>query len=134
MLKNSSFAQAFWRRFARLARYRPPPLLIAVILLLATIFLISGGVYLIFMPKEVIAPYYGGLVAIYRGIHNQALAESIAVMLIYILGAVGLMLIYRSARHRHNPNQAYMMIVIGMMLLVIALTLIEAALFYKIRV
>lgn len=134
MPKNSSFAQDLWRRFARLARYRPPPLLIAVILLLAMIFLISGGVYLIFMPREAIAPYYGGLVIVYPGVHDQTLAESIAVMLIYILGTAGLMLIYRSARHRHNPNQAHIMIVIGVILLVVAFALIEAILFHKVRV
>ncbi len=86
------------------------------------------------MPREAIAPYHGGLVIIYPGVHNQTLAESIAVILIYILGAAGLMLIYRSVKHRHNPNHAHMMIVIGIILLVVAFTLIEAIFFYKIRV
>lgn len=114
-------------------RYRPPPLFIAVILLLVIVFLISGGVYLTFMPKEILMPYYRGLLIIYPGIHDQTLAEGIAVMLIYFLGTAGLMLIYRSTKYRHNPQQAHTLIIIGIVLLMIALTMIETILFYKIR-
>lgn len=133
MPKKPLYAQAFWKRLTKLSRYRPPPILIAIILLLFVIFLISGGVYLTFTPRETIMPYHRGLLVIYPGIHDQTLAEGIAVMLIYFLGTLGLILIHRSTKYRHNPRQAHMFIVIGITLLVVTLALIETILFYKTR-
>lgn len=131
MPRNSSLYN-LRRKLTKIVEYQPSPRIIAVILFLLTIFLISGGVYLTFTPVTEIAPYYRGLV-IYPGIHDQTPAEGIAIMLTYILGTIGLILIYRSIRYRHNPNQAHMFIAIGVILLVIALVVIEAILFHKVR-
>ncbi|MBS7640321.1 MAG: hypothetical protein QXJ19_06265 [Candidatus Bathyarchaeia archaeon] len=131
MPRNFS-SHSLQKKLTKIIKYQPSPRLIAVTLFLLTIFLISGGIYLIFMPMIEAAPYYRGLI-IYPGIHDQTPAEGIAIMLTYTLGTIGLILIYRSIRYRHNPNQAHTLIAIGVMLLVIALVVIEAILFHKVR-
>lgn len=134
MSKKPGSTRIFSKRLRRMVRYRPSLNLVALALLFVTIFLIGGGIYMISMPPEEVSPYYRGLVIISPGTHSQTLTEGIAVMLVYALGAAGLILIYRSARHRYNPKQAYMLISIGVILLILAFAIIEIILLHKIRI
>ncbi|MEM1586755.1 MAG: hypothetical protein QXX99_00115 [Candidatus Bathyarchaeia archaeon] len=133
MPKNSSpVVYTFLRRLAKLTEHERLSQILVVILLIATIFLIGGGIYITFMPREVVTAYYRGLIMVYPGLYDQTLAEGAAVILTYALGTAGLMLIYRSARFRHNPGRASLLIKIGVILLIVSIIMIEAILFYKI--
>lgn len=135
MPKNSSsLAYAFWRKLIKLAEYRLSSQILVAILLIATIFLIGGGIYITFMPGEVLMAYYRGFLMVRPGLHDQTLSEGAAVMLTYALGTVGLMLIYRSAKLRHNPGQASLLIRIGAILLIISVVMLEAILYYKLNI
>lgn len=134
MPKNSlsSPASALQRKISNLVKYLFSPRLLTIILLIATIFLIGGGIYIAFMPAYAVASYYAGLFMIYPAIYEQTLAEGIAVMLTYALGALGLMLIYQSAKFRYNPHRASLLIRVGVALFVIAFIILEAIILYKI--
>ena len=129
---HSLFIHAFRRRFAEIAKPQISSRLLAAILLIVTIFLIGGGIYITFMPASVAAAYYAGLIMVYPEVYEQTLAEGIAVMLTYALGTGGLMLIYQSAKFRYSPYRASLLIKVGVILLVIAFIILEAILLYKI--
>jgi len=63
-------------------------------------------------------------------IHDQLLIGSIAVMILYALGATGFLLIYRSTRHVHNPRQVSFFMGIGIALVLIAFIAIEIELYW----
>ncbi|MBS7624353.1 hypothetical protein KEJ29_02090 [Candidatus Bathyarchaeota archaeon] len=121
--------ERLWRRIRKIFEYRPPQNLIAIILMLLSIFLISGGIYDISMPTRGAIPYGSGFLFLYPSLHDQLLSESIAVMVIYALGAAGLILIYQSVKYRRNPSQASMLIQVGIALLIIAIIILEVALY-----
>ena len=113
----------------KLINFRPPPYLIAVILMFATIFLLGGGIYDVSVPIRSVLPYYRGFILLYPSLHEQVLSESIAIMITYALGAAGLILIYRSARFRRNPSQSSLLIQLGAALLIIAFIIAESVLY-----
>lgn len=131
MNKNSisSLINFFQRRINKLVRYRPPPHGIAIILMFSSIFLISGGVYDVVMKPRSVLPYYRGFLFLYPSLHEQVLNESIAVMIIYIFGAIGLLLIYQSTKYIRDPNQASLLIKLGASLLILTFILLEAVLY-----
>ncbi|MCD6464906.1 hypothetical protein J7L27_00875, partial [Candidatus Bathyarchaeota archaeon] len=91
-------------------RYRPPLRIIAIILMTLSIFLISGGIYDVTIKPRSVLPYYRGFLFLYPNLHEQVLNESISIMIVYAFGAVGLLLIYRSAKYLRNPDQASLLI------------------------
>lgn len=136
MTKDStcSSMHRFLRKCTKLITYQPSSKFIAIILLIATIFLISGGVYILFTPTEIFLQYRGTLRMIYPSLYEQTLAESVAVILIYVLGAIGLMLIYRSIKYRYNPSRASLLINAGIALLIIAFIMIELIFLQKLGI
>ncbi|MEM1581959.1 MAG: hypothetical protein QXK89_05560 [Candidatus Bathyarchaeia archaeon] len=128
--KISSSTMYYLRKnIGRLINYRPPTYVIAAILMVITIFLLGGGVYDVSMPAISAVPYYRGFIFLYPRLHDQVLNESIAIMIAYALGALGLLLIYQSAKYRRNPSQASLLIRIGIMLLIMVFIVAEATLY-----
>lgn len=109
--------------------YRPPQNVVAIILMLFTIFLFGGGIYMISMPIRSVIPYSRGFIFLYPGLHDQMLGESIAVMITYALGAAGLILIYQSVKYLRNPSQASTLIRAGIILFIIVVIILEIALY-----
>jgi len=67
------------------------------------------------------------------GINEQLLGESILVMILYGLGAVGLILTYQSTKFAYKPRQAYMMLLVGVCLIILAYLFVELSLRQKMR-
>ncbi|MEM1506671.1 MAG: hypothetical protein QXU02_01145 [Candidatus Bathyarchaeia archaeon] len=129
MAKISQTLERFWRRVGRMLNYRPPQNVVAIILMLFTIFLFGGGIYMISMPIRSVIPYSRGFIFLYPGLHDQMLGESIAVMITYALGAAGLILIYQSVKYLRNPSQASTLIRAGIILFIIVVIILEIALY-----
>ena len=127
--KLSSTAYLLRKNINKLINYRPPPYLIAALLMFAAIILFSGVVYDLSTSVRSVIPYYRGFLLLYPSLHEQTLSESIAIMIIYALGAAGLLLIYQSIRYRRNPNQASLLIRLGTALLIVAFITLEAVLY-----
>lgn len=125
----SSVTFSLQKKISKFMSYHPPPYLIAVILMFITIFLLGGGVYDITVPIRSVLPYYRGFILLYPSLHDQVLSESLAIMIIYALGAAGLILIYRSARYRRNPEQSSLLIQLGAALLIISFIIVESVLY-----
>lgn len=67
-------------------------------------------------------PYY---------LHDQSLNESIAVMIMYALGALGLLMVYQSTKYARSPRYATIMLIVGIVFLVLAFITVEAIIYWK---
>lgn len=125
----SSAINFFQRKINKLAKHRPSPRIVAIILMVSSIFLISGGIYDVTMKPRSVLPYYRGFLFLYPSLHEQVLNESVAIMIVYAFGAIGLLLIYRSVKYMRNPNQASLLIKLGAGLLILTFIMLEAVLY-----
>jgi len=128
----SSAGYSFQKASLKLAAYRPSPLLVAAVVMGVSIFLLGGGIYDIFMEPLAILPIGSGRFLSYipYRIHEQLLVGSIGVMILYALGALGLLLIYHSTKYIRNPRQVSLLSKIGVVLLLLAFASVEAVLFW----
>jgi len=131
----SSASFSIQKASLRLAKYRPSPILVAAVIMAFSIFLLGGGIYDIFMDPLAIWHIGGGRFISYvpYRIHEQLLMGSIGVMIIYSLGALGLLLIYQSTRYIRNPRQVSLLSKIGVALFLIAFAAVEFILYWVIH-
>jgi len=128
----SSTSFSLQKASLRLAKYRPSPFLVAAAVMGASIFLLGGGIYDIFMEPLTILPIGGGRFLSYvpYRIHEQLLMGSIGVMILYSLGAVGLLLIYQSTRYIRKPQQVSLLSKVGVALFLISFVAVESLLYW----
>ena len=109
---------------------KPSAILLAVLVLSVSVFLLGGGIYDIVEQPIVAFVSAGKIIPFYPQVLNeQLLGESVASMVLYSFGIVGLILIYRSTKFAYNPKEALTTLLIGLALIVIAWMLIEFFLF-----
>ncbi len=120
------FQKAYWKTVTA----KPSTILLAAIVLSVSVFLLGGGIYDI-VEQPIVAFVSGGRIIPYypQALNEQLLGESVASMVLYSFGVVGLILIYRSTKFAYNPREALTTLLIGLALLVIAWMLIEFFLF-----
>jgi len=100
---------------------KPSTTLLVVATMVFAIFVLAGGVFDILEKPLALLPKGSGWTFVYRGsIHLQTLNESILAGLLYFLGVLGLYLLLRSTRLVYNPRQAYLMLLLGLMITLIA--------------
>jgi FtsH-binding integral membrane protein len=94
--------------------------------------LFGGGVYdLTVQPYP--AVYSGGrFILVDPRLSEQFISDSVVSMILYSFGVVGLLAIYQSTKYASKPRQAYMMFIIGVVLLLMAYIFLEAELQQKI--
>lgn len=116
--------RAYWK----IVTIKPSLLLVAVVVTAASIFFLGGGVYdLLEQPAFAIfiqgRPYF----AYPYSLSEQFLGESMFVMILYGLGAAGLLLTYQSTKYAYRPRQAYMLLMMGTLLIIISYIFVEYA-------
>jgi len=134
-IKNPSRGYSIRKTYLKIATYRPSRSLIAAIVIGISIFLLGGGIYDIFMEPLAVLPVGAGrfLAYIPYRINEQLLVGSIGVMILYAMGALGLILIYHSTRYVHNLRHASILMAIGAGLLLISFITVESILFWIIH-
>jgi hypothetical protein len=98
-------------------------ILFLVALGLATFFM-AGGVYdLLEKPVSLLPRSSGqGWTFIYpSGIGAQTLNESILSGLLYLIGVAGFYMLYRSTRFAYRPRNAYILLILGLVMTVIVI-------------
>jgi len=90
-----------------------------------TVLLLSGIVYdIVNQPPP--AVYYGNrFYFLYPALNEQFWFDTVVAGVLYAVGFIGLIAIYQSTRHAHNPRQAYMTMVVGATLLLIGYLFLE---------
>jgi len=82
-----------------------------------SVFTLSGGIYDLMEKPLALLPRGGGWTFIYRGnIHIQTLNESIVAGIAYILGLGGLYMVFRSTKYAYRPRQAYILLLVGVLI------------------
>jgi hypothetical protein len=116
--------------YKRLTTLKPSTLVLSAIVMGTSIFLLGGGIYdiveqpiIAFVSGARIIPFYP------EALNEQLVAESIATMILYFFGVMGLLLTYQSTKYAYNPRAAYTMIMIGLLLFIIGWVFVEFYLF-----
>jgi len=120
------------RIYRTLTNSRPSNLIIPIAAIGFAVFLFGGGLYDIIM-QPLPAVYYGGrFLFLYPQLSEQFIGDSIVAMTVYALGIKGLLAVYQSTKYVYKPRQAYMMMIIGVVLLLLAYIFLEASIQIKI--
>jgi hypothetical protein len=100
---------------------RPSTTLLVFAMMFFVVFILAGGVFDILETPLALLPKGSGWTFVYKGsISIQTLNESILAGLLYFLGVLGLYLLLRSTRQVYNPRQAYITLILGLMVTLIA--------------
>jgi len=118
-----SFTLSKW--FSRISTMRPSNVLIPAILIGAAILLFGGVVYDI-VNQPLPAIYYNNrFYFLYPSLSEQFTFDTVISGILYGVGFVGLLAIYQSSRNAYNPRQAYMTLIVGATLVLIAYLFLE---------
>jgi hypothetical protein len=127
-LKRSLNNLAFRMSFIKLTPGSSRPLLpvFSMLILATTIFILAGGLFVIVGANTGatgLVQRQSGLSFVYPGdVNNQTPEEAVFLILIYILGAVGLFMMFISTRFVYRPKRAYSYMAFGMILTAVFVT------------
>jgi hypothetical protein len=108
------------RRIPATETMRPSTTVIVGIVVAFTIFILIGGLYDILEKPLAILPKGGGWTFIYRGsINAQTINESLVSGLLYIIGMAGFYMLLKSTRMAYRPRQAYLLLILGVVVLLV---------------
>jgi len=118
--------KAYWK----IVTAKPSIFITAVIVVAASIFLLGGGIYdILEKPLGVIIASGGRIIVFYPySLNDQFLMESIVVMTTYTIGIVGFLLTYESTKYAYRPRQAFILLLMGCVLVITAYIFIERCL------
>jgi hypothetical protein len=126
---STSFSLSRW--FNRISTTKPSSFVISTIVIAYAIFLFGGGLYTI-ISSPLPAFYTGkGFIFIYPDLGRQFISDSVISVMLYAIGFAGLLAVYQSTKYAYKPRQAYMMLVIGVTLLLLAYIFLEDAIQIK---
>jgi hypothetical protein len=122
-LNNLAFRLKVFRLPGFLAA-RPSLTIMTVVLMAFALFVLAGGVYSLVevMSGRVLTmlPVARGWTFIYPGnLNMQTINESLISGMLYFLGAVGFYMVLRSVRLAYRPRQAYLTLIMGLMLVLL---------------
>jgi hypothetical protein len=127
----SSLSFSLNRVYRAISTARPSNLVIPFLSIAFAVFLFGGGLYDMIM-KPLPAVYYGGtFLFLYPSLSDQFISDSIISMTVYALGIIGLLAIYQSTKSLYKPRQAYMMLIVGIVLVLLAYIFLEASIKMK---
>ncbi|MEM3577852.1 MAG: hypothetical protein QXX51_05280 [Candidatus Bathyarchaeia archaeon] len=128
----SSASHSLTKLYEKITTTKPSSLILSAILIAVAVFLFGGGLYNIIM-KPYPAVYYGGrFYLLYPELGSQFIFDSLVSMVLYALGIVGVIVMYQSTKYAYKPRQAYMMLLVGITLILIAYIYLEVTIQLKI--
>ncbi len=91
------------------------------------IFLFGGGLFTI-ITQPLPAVYYNSrFYFLYPDLSSQFISDTVISAMLYAVGFIGLLAIYQSTKYAYKPRQAYIMLVVGVTLLLLAYIFLEDA-------
>jgi len=106
-------------------------LIVALVLILISIFILGGGVYDILMQPLILLPTSTTTRFFYFGLRDQSLTESLVFMVLLTIGISGLYLSFRSSKLIYRPREASIMLFISVALIITAFLCCEYILILK---
>jgi hypothetical protein len=126
---SMSFSLSRW--FSKISTSKPSALATSIIVIAYAIFLFGGGLYTII--SHPLPAYYTGstFIFLYPDLGQQFISDTVISVMLYSIGFVGLLAVYQSTKYAYKPRQAYMMLIIGVTLLLLAYIFLEDAILIK---
>jgi len=126
----SSLAFFMQKAYWKIITAKPSIFVISIIAVATSIFLLGGGVYDLLEKPLVAIIATGGRIIVYYpyALNEQFLMESIVVMVGYTIGVAGFLLTYQSTKYAYRPRQAYILLLVGCVLVITAYIFIERSL------
>jgi hypothetical protein len=119
------------RLYRRVSTAKPSTLILSAVAIGVAVFLFGGGVYDLTM-KPYPAVYSGTrFILVDPRLSEQFISDSVVATILYSLGVVGLLVIYQSTKYAYKPRQAYMMLIVGAVFLLLAYIFLESAIRQK---
>lgn len=104
----------------------------AAIIAALSIFFLGGGIYDILEKPLIAIPLGTGVLFFYPGtINDQTILDSSFIMILYFFGLMGLLLMYQSTKYAYRPREAYIMLIIGVLFLILAYVAVENLIYAK---
>lgn len=126
-----SARKAYWK----MVTAKPSIIIIAGVIVGISIFLLGGGVYDILQQPLLGIPLGSRVLYFYPyTVHEQAILESFSVMISYFIGVLGILLMYQSTKYAYKPRQAFILLLLGAMFILIAYYNIENLIWSKLNV
>ena len=124
-----SFSLSKW--FRRISQETPSTTLITAAGLIYAVFILGGGLFTLINHPSPAAYISNNFIFLYPGVSQQFVSDTIISATLYVLGFVGLLMIYQSTKSAYKPRQAYMMLIIGVALVLLSYTFLEGAINFK---
>jgi len=122
LFNNLGYSLRFFRSPSA-RRVKPSTTVLAIAVVLFIGFVLAGGVYdILEHPISLLPTSYGYSVVIQGTLGQQTLNESLIAAFLYFLGVAGLYMLLRSTRYAYRPRNAYLLLILGtlMVLVVVA--------------
>ena len=130
--KFTSLGFTLRKTYRKLTTAKPSVFIVATIVAGLSIFFLGGGVYDILEKPLIGIPIGTRILFFYPGtLQEQTILDSFFVMISYFFGLVGLLLAYQSTRYAYRPRQAFILLLMGAMFILIAYYNIENLIYAK---
>lgn len=115
------------RAYRKITTVKPSLFVIAVTIAALSIFLLGGGVYDILEKPLVGIPVGRRILFFYPGsVQQQTVYDSLYAMISYTFGLIGILLVYQSTKYAFRPRQAFILLIVGAMFILIAYVSMES--------
>jgi hypothetical protein len=129
--QTSSMSFSLSRWFRKISTAKPSAFVISIIVIASALFLFGGGLYTI-IEKPLPSAYVSGrFYFLYPNLSDQFISDTVISVMLYVIGFIGLLAVYQSTKYAYKPRQAYMMLVIGVLLLFLAYIFLEDSILIK---
>ena len=129
--QTSSMSFSLSRWFRKISTAKPSAFVISIIVIASALFLFGGGLYTI-IEKPLPSAYVSGrFYFLYPDLGGQFISDTVISVMLYAIGFIGLLAVYQSTKYAYKPRQAYMMLVIGLALLLMAYIFLEDSILIK---
>jgi len=129
--QTSSMSFSLSRWFRKISTAQPSIFIVSIIVIASAVFLFGGGLYTIILqplPSDYVnARFY----FLYPNLSDQFISDTVIAAMLYVIGFIGILAIYQSTKYAYKPRQAYMMLVIGLALLLMAYIFLEDSILIK---
>jgi hypothetical protein len=127
----SSLSFSMNKLYRTITNARPSNMLLPALAIVIAVFLFAGGVYDV-IQRPLSAVYYNNrFIFLNPYLTEQFVGDSVVAAIIYSMGVMGLIMMYQSTRYVYKPRQAYLMLVLGLSLALMAYVFLEETIHIK---
>ncbi len=127
-----SFSLSKW--FKKALSTHPSTFIITVVFIGYALFMFAGGLFSITSEGILPSLYYNNkFYFLYPDISNQFISDTVVSMMLYLMGFIGLLSVYKSTKNANKPRQAYMLMIIGVSLVLLSYIFLEGAISFKVN-